>query len=129
MASSSSSTSSSPSPSQSPPPPPPYPFASAPDIVRSHQKDSYFSGQVSNRLTDLWRLTRGARAAHARGPELRCLGALLYLGLTTAATEVAMEVAVMEAATTAATMAATMVAMAAMAAATLDNPRGSRRAG
>ncbi|RCI15605.1 hypothetical protein L249_3620 [Ophiocordyceps polyrhachis-furcata BCC 54312] len=83
MASSSStSSSSSPSPSQSPPPPP-YPFASAPDIVRSHQKDSYFSGQVSNRLTDLWRLTRGARAAHARGPELRCLGALLYLGLTT----------------------------------------------
>ncbi|RDA87331.1 hypothetical protein CP532_2608 [Ophiocordyceps camponoti-leonardi (nom. inval.)] len=61
----------------------PYPFASAPDIVRSHQKDGYFSGQLSNSLTDLWRRVQGARAAHARAPELRLLGGLLYLGLTT----------------------------------------------
>ncbi|RDA92641.1 hypothetical protein CP533_1468 [Ophiocordyceps camponoti-saundersi (nom. inval.)] len=76
MTASFSSSSSSPSPS-------PYPFASAPDIVRSYQKDSYFSGQLANSLTDLWRRAAGARAAHARAPELRCLAALLYLGLTT----------------------------------------------
>ncbi|PHH70915.1 hypothetical protein CDD80_5662 [Ophiocordyceps camponoti-rufipedis] len=61
----------------------PFPFASAPDIVRAHQKDGYFTGQVANQLTDLWRRIAGARAAHARAPELHCLGALLYLGLTT----------------------------------------------
>ncbi|PFH59690.1 hypothetical protein XA68_12013 [Ophiocordyceps unilateralis] len=45
--------------------PTPYPFASAPDIV--------------------WRRLAGARSAHGRAPELRFLGALLYLGLTTVA--------------------------------------------
>lgn len=72
----------------SPPPPPsaassPYPFASAPDIVRAHQKDAYFTGHLANTLTDLHRRLVGARATHALGPELSSLAALLYFALTT----------------------------------------------
>ena len=61
----------------------PFPYASAPDIIRAHQKDAYFTGHLSNTLTDLHRRLAGARAAHAHAPELRSLAALLYLGLTT----------------------------------------------
>ncbi|KND94713.1 Peroxisome biogenesis factor 10 [Tolypocladium ophioglossoides CBS 100239] len=61
----------------------PYPFASAPDIVRAHQKDAYFTGHLANVLTDLHRRLLGARATHALGPELRSLAALLYFALTT----------------------------------------------
>jgi peroxin-10 len=45
----------------------PYPFATAPDIVRSHQKDAYFTGHL----------------AHSLAPELRTSAALLYFALTT----------------------------------------------
>ncbi|OAA48171.1 RING-1 like protein [Beauveria brongniartii RCEF 3172] len=87
-----------PSASSSPPPPPPppasssssasitaspYPFAAAPDIVRAHQKDAYFTGHLANTFTDLYRRARGARAAHALAPELRTLAALAYFSLTT----------------------------------------------
>ncbi|PWI74325.1 RING-1 like protein [Purpureocillium lilacinum] len=61
----------------------PYPFASAPDIVRAHQKDAYFTGHLANTLTDLHRRLLGARSAHALAPELRSLAALLYFALTT----------------------------------------------
>ncbi|KAF4505120.1 hypothetical protein G6O67_007102 [Ophiocordyceps sinensis] len=62
----------------------PYPYASAPDVVRAHQKDAYFTGHVANALADLHRRLAGARAAHAGAPEMRALAApLLYLGLTT----------------------------------------------
>ncbi|KAK1240889.1 hypothetical protein MKX07_006322 [Trichoderma sp. CBMAI-0711] len=67
-----------PSPSSSP-----YPFAAAPDIVRSHQKDAYFTGNLANSLTDLHRRLFGARSAHALAPELRTAASLLYFGLTT----------------------------------------------
>ncbi|KAM4054950.1 pex2/pex12 domain-containing protein [Hirsutella rhossiliensis] len=64
--------------------PDPYPYASAPDIVRAHQKDAYFAGHLANALADLHRRLAGARAAHAAAPEVRALAApLLYLGLTT----------------------------------------------
>lgn len=63
--------------------PSPYPFASAPDIIRSHQKDAYFTGRLAHDLADLFRRLRGARAAHARAPELRVAAALLYYLLTT----------------------------------------------
>jgi peroxin-10 len=61
----------------------PYPFASAPDIIRAHQKDAYFTGHLTNTLSDLHRRLLGARATHALAPELRALASLLYLCLTT----------------------------------------------
>ncbi|PHH65617.1 hypothetical protein CDD82_1658 [Ophiocordyceps australis] len=61
----------------------PFPFALAPDIVRAHQKDAFFSGHLANSFADLVRRLAGARTAHLLGPELRSLAALVYLGLTT----------------------------------------------
>ncbi|KAM5351724.1 hypothetical protein ACJ41O_004447 [Fusarium nematophilum] len=61
----------------------PYPFASAPDIIRSHQKDAYFTGYLTQILSDLHRHLRGARATHARAPELQTAAALTYFALTT----------------------------------------------
>ncbi|KAL7909295.1 Pex12 amino terminal region domain-containing protein [Trichoderma velutinum] len=78
-----SSTPSPSTPSQSSSSTTPYPFAAAPDIVRSHQKDAYFTGQLSNSFTDLYRRLFGARSAHSLAPELRTAASLLYFGLTT----------------------------------------------
>lgn len=61
----------------------PYPFAAAPDIVRAHQKDAYFTGHLANTFTDLYRRVFGARATHAIAPELRSVAALVYFSLTT----------------------------------------------
>ena len=61
----------------------PFPYATAPDIIRAHQKDAYFAGYLTNTLTDLHRRLRGARATHAVAPELRTVSSLLYFGLTT----------------------------------------------
>ncbi|KFH48021.1 Peroxisome biogenesis factor-like protein [Hapsidospora chrysogenum ATCC 11550] len=61
----------------------PYPFAAAPDIIRSHQKDAYYTGHLTNTLTDLHRRILGARSAHALAPELRTAASLLYFALTT----------------------------------------------
>ncbi|UKZ77489.1 hypothetical protein TrVFT333_005211 [Trichoderma virens FT-333] len=72
---------SSPSPSSSSTTP--YPFAAAPDIVRSHQKDAYFTGQLANSFSELHRRLFGARSAHSLAPELRTAASLLYFCLTT----------------------------------------------
>lgn len=61
----------------------PYPFATAPDIVRAHQKDAYFTGHLANTFTELYRRVFGARATHAVTPELRSVAALVYFSLTT----------------------------------------------
>jgi peroxin-10 len=61
-----------------------YPFAAAPDIIRAHQKDAYFSGALLEQLSTLLRTLYGARFAHSYASETRILGELLYLGLTTA---------------------------------------------
>ena len=61
----------------------PFPFAAAPDIIRAHQKDTYFTGHLTNTLTDLHRRLLGARSAHALAPELRTAASLLYFALTT----------------------------------------------
>ncbi|KAG9720647.1 hypothetical protein KCU73_g14479, partial [Aureobasidium melanogenum] len=37
-----------------------YPFASAPDIIRSHQKDAYFQGVLLERLSSVLRNLYGA---------------------------------------------------------------------
>jgi peroxin-10 len=60
-----------------------YPFAASPDIIRSHQKDAYFSGVLLEQLATLVRKIKGARYAHTYTSETRVLGELLYLGLTT----------------------------------------------
>lgn len=60
-----------------------YPFATSPDIIRSHQKDAYFSGVLLDQLSTLLRKLYGARFAHTYVSETRVLGELLYLGLTT----------------------------------------------
>jgi peroxin-10 len=60
-----------------------YPFAASPDIIRSHQKDAYFSGVLLEQLSTLVRKMKGARYAHTYTSETRVLGELLYLGLTT----------------------------------------------
>ncbi|KAF2474810.1 uncharacterized protein BDR25DRAFT_301442 [Lindgomyces ingoldianus] len=64
-------------------PPYTYPFATSPDIIRSHQKDAYFSGHLLEQLSTLLRKVYGARFAHTYTSETRVFGELLYLGLTT----------------------------------------------
>ncbi|KAF2683405.1 hypothetical protein K458DRAFT_419004 [Lentithecium fluviatile CBS 122367] len=64
-------------------PPFTYPFAASPDVIRSHQKDAYFSGVLLEQLSTLVRKIKGARYAHTYTSETRVLGELLYLGLTT----------------------------------------------
>lgn len=61
----------------------PFPFATAPDIIRAHQKDAYFQGLLTNQLVDLHRRLLGARSSHAWATESRTLADLLYLCLTT----------------------------------------------
>ncbi len=60
-----------------------YPFAAAPDIIRAHQKDSYFEGVLLNHLSNLLRRLYGARFLHTYASEARTFSELLYLGLTT----------------------------------------------
>lgn len=60
-----------------------YPFATSPDIIRSHQKDAYFSSVLHEHLSTLLRKIYGARFVHTYLSESRVLGELLYLGLTT----------------------------------------------
>jgi peroxin-10 len=60
-----------------------YPFAASPDVIRSHQKDAYFSGVLLEQLSTLLRKVKGARYAHTYTSETRVFGELLYLGLTT----------------------------------------------
>lgn len=60
----------------------PYPFASAPDIIRAHQKDAYFAGTLANDLADLVLRFAGGRTAHAWATETRTAAELAYFGLT-----------------------------------------------
>ncbi|KAF2178602.1 hypothetical protein K469DRAFT_642561 [Zopfia rhizophila CBS 207.26] len=60
-----------------------YPFAASPDIIRSHQKDAYFSYHLLEQLSTLLRKIYGARFAHTYTSEARVFSELLYLGLTT----------------------------------------------
>ncbi|KAJ8117182.1 hypothetical protein OPT61_g1551 [Boeremia exigua] len=65
------------------PPPFTYPFATSPDIIRSYQKDAYFSGVLLEQLSTLLRKLHGARFAHTYIGETRVASELLYYGLTT----------------------------------------------
>ncbi|KAI9695139.1 MAG: peroxisome biogenesis factor 10 [Bogoriella megaspora] len=60
-----------------------YPFAASPDIIRSHQKDAYFTSTLSTHLSTILRNIYGARFSHTYNSEARVFAELLYLGLTT----------------------------------------------
>lgn len=60
-----------------------YSFAASPDIIRSHQKDAYFTGHLLEQLSTILRDLYGARFAHTYNSEARVFSELLYLGLTT----------------------------------------------
>lgn len=60
-----------------------YPFATAPDIIRANQKDSYFQGILLEQFSSILRRLYGSRFAHTHAAETRTFTELLYLGLTT----------------------------------------------
>lgn len=60
-----------------------YPYASAPDIIRSNQKDTYFQSILLSQLSTIIRSLYGARTAHNYTTETKTFTELLYLGLTT----------------------------------------------
>ncbi|KAI9812505.1 MAG: peroxisome biogenesis factor 10 [Thelocarpon impressellum] len=60
-----------------------YPFASAPDIIRSNQKDTYLQGVMLEQLSAILRKIYGARFAHQHAASMHTAVDLLYLSLTT----------------------------------------------
>ncbi|KAK2751916.1 peroxisome biogenesis factor 10 [Onygenales sp. PD_40] len=60
-----------------------FPWATSPDIIRSHEKDAYISGTLSNEAHSIIRALRGARFTHAHTDAIKNLTELLYLSLTT----------------------------------------------
>ncbi|KEF61083.1 uncharacterized protein A1O9_02648 [Exophiala aquamarina CBS 119918] len=60
-----------------------YPFAPSPDILRTHQKDAYITGQLSSQASTILRALLGARFAHKYSNATNNLSELLYLCITT----------------------------------------------
>lgn len=60
-----------------------YSYASAPDILRAHQKDVSLQHVVREQLVDVIRRFAGNRTAQGYGVEAGAVSQLLYLGLTT----------------------------------------------
>lgn len=60
-----------------------YPYATAPDIIRSNQKDTYFQSILLENLSSILRRLYGSRFAHRWDSEAGIFTELLYLGLTT----------------------------------------------
>lgn len=60
-----------------------YPFAPSPDILRTHQKDAYITGQLSSQASTILRALLGARFAHKYSTATTNLSELLYLCITT----------------------------------------------
>lgn len=60
-----------------------YPWATSPDIIRTHQKDAYVTGTISQQLSSILRELLGARFAHRYSNATTHLSELLYLCLTT----------------------------------------------
>ncbi|KAJ9486919.1 hypothetical protein VN97_g6403 [Penicillium thymicola] len=61
-----------------------YPFATSPDIIRSHEKDSFLTGSLIQQSQGIVRALRGARYAHTHSDAIKHLTELLYFTLTTA---------------------------------------------
>ena len=60
-----------------------YPFASAPDIIRSAEKDVYFQGVLLDYLESVLRRVCGPRYVQTRAHGTRALTKVLYLACTT----------------------------------------------
>jgi peroxin-10 len=87
MADDSVESSSSPPSSQSSSTPAPaahfYPFATPPDIIRSHEKDGFITGTLTNQAQSIIRSLKGARYAHTHAETIKNLTEILYFSLTT----------------------------------------------
>ena len=60
-----------------------YPFASSPDVIRTHQKDAYYTASLHTQASNILRALLGARFAHTHSTTTFHLTELLYLCLTT----------------------------------------------
>ncbi|KAI4272315.1 MAG: hypothetical protein LQ337_005372 [Flavoplaca oasis] len=60
-----------------------YPFATSPDIIRSNQKDAFFTSTLTTDLSAILRRLYGQRFTQTHTSELSTFSELLYLGLTT----------------------------------------------
>ncbi|KAL8764009.1 MAG: hypothetical protein Q9184_000297 [Pyrenodesmia sp. 2 TL-2023] len=60
-----------------------YPFATSPDIIRSNQKDAFFTSRLTSDLSTILRRLYGQRFTQTHTSELATFSELLYLGLTT----------------------------------------------
>ncbi|KAL8842509.1 MAG: hypothetical protein Q9176_002661 [Flavoplaca citrina] len=60
-----------------------YPFATSPDIIRSNQKDAFFTSTLTTDLSAILRRLYGQRFTQTHTSELSTFSELLYMGLTT----------------------------------------------
>lgn len=60
-----------------------YPFATSPDIIRSNQKDAFFTSRLTTHLSTILRRLYGQRFTQTHTSELATFSELLYLTLTT----------------------------------------------
>ncbi len=60
-----------------------YPWATSPDILRTHQKDAYITGELSSQASSILRALLGVRFAHKYSGATSHLSELVYLSLTT----------------------------------------------
>ena len=60
-----------------------YSFATAPDIIRSAEKDRYFQDVLFDRLSSLLRRGRGSRFVQMRSTDIRTFADLVYFACTT----------------------------------------------
>ncbi|KAL8912170.1 MAG: hypothetical protein Q9171_002804 [Xanthocarpia ochracea] len=60
-----------------------YPFATSPDIIRSNQKDAFFTSTLTTHLSTIIRRLYGQRFTQTHTSELSTFSELIYLALTT----------------------------------------------
>ncbi|EFE43800.1 hypothetical protein TRV_01374 [Trichophyton verrucosum HKI 0517] len=60
-----------------------FPWATSPDIIRAHEKDSYITSTLSTQAQSIIRTLRGQRYAHAHSDAIKHAIEVLYLSLTT----------------------------------------------
>ncbi|KAL8803202.1 MAG: hypothetical protein Q9182_003303 [Xanthomendoza sp. 2 TL-2023] len=60
-----------------------YPFATSPDIIRSNQKDAFFTSTLTTQISTIIRRLYGQRFTQTHTSELSTFSELLYLSLTT----------------------------------------------
>ncbi|KAK2871884.1 hypothetical protein FQN49_002738 [Arthroderma sp. PD_2] len=60
-----------------------FPWATSPDIIRAHEKDSYMTSTLSTQAQSIIRTLRGTRFAHTHSDTIKHATEVLYLSLTT----------------------------------------------